>query len=241
MANKPSAEELKKNLSEMQFYVTQNHGTEPPFTGRLLHNKRDGVYHCLICDAPLFHSQTKYDSGCGWPSFYEPVSEESIRYIKDLSHGMQRIEIRCGNCDAHLGHVFPDGPQPTGERYCVNSASYALPMAKTAKKSTVEKTIQQLIPQERKIMNLDDIINSMTLEVYQRLSTAVELGKWPDGVALTVEQKENCLQLVMLWQARNNTEAQHMTIDTNGQMVMKSKQQLKEDFGISAKAIAMFK
>ena len=80
MANKPSAEELKKNLSEMQFYVTQNHGTEPPFTGRLLHNKRDGVYHCLICDAPLFHSETKYDSGCGWPSFYEPVSEESIRY-----------------------------------------------------------------------------------------------------------------------------------------------------------------
>ncbi|QGY24500.1 peptide-methionine (R)-S-oxide reductase MsrB [Escherichia coli] len=108
MANKPSAEELKKNLSEMQFYVTQNHGTEPPFTGRLLHNKRDGVYHCLLA---------------GWPSFYEPVSEESIRYIKDLSHGMQRIEIRCGNCDAHLGHVFPDGPQPTGERYCVNSAS----------------------------------------------------------------------------------------------------------------------
>ena len=90
-------------------------------------------------------------------------------------------------------------------------------------------------------MNLDDIINSMTPEVYQRLSTAVELGKWPDGVALTEEQKENCLQLVMLWQARHNTEDQHMTIDTNGQMVMKSKQQLKEDFGISAKPIAMFK
>ena len=84
-------------------------------------------------------------------------------------------------------------------------------------------------------MNLDDIINSMMPEVYQRLSTAVELGKWPDGVALTEEQKENCLQLVMLWQARHNIEAQHMTIDTNGQMVMKSKQQLKEDFGISAK------
>lgn len=82
-------------------------------------------------------------------------------------------------------------------------------------------------------MNLDDIINSMMPEVYQRLSTAVELGKWPDGVALTEEQKENCLQLVMLWQARHNIEAQHMTIDTNGQMVMKSKQQLKEDFGIS--------
>ena len=90
-------------------------------------------------------------------------------------------------------------------------------------------------------MNLDDIINSMMPEVYQRLSTAVELGKWPDGVALTEEQKENCLQLVMLWQARHNIEAQHMTIDTNGQMVMKSKQQLKEAFGISAKPIAMFK
>ncbi|EEW9259004.1 YeaC family protein [Escherichia coli] len=90
-------------------------------------------------------------------------------------------------------------------------------------------------------MNLDDIINSMMPEVYQRLSTAVELGKWPDGVALTEEQKENCLQLVMLWQARHNIEAQHMTIDTNGQMVMKSKQQLKEDFGNSAKPIAMFK
>lgn len=90
-------------------------------------------------------------------------------------------------------------------------------------------------------MNLDDIINSMMPEVYQRLSTAVELGKWPDGVALTEEQKENCLQLVMLWQARHNIEAQHMTIDTNGQMVMKSKQKLKEDFGISAKPIAMFK
>ena len=79
MANKPSAEDLKKNLSEMQFYVTQNHGTEPPFTGQLLHNKRDGVYHCLICDAPLFTSRSKYDSGCGWPRFYEPVSDEAIR------------------------------------------------------------------------------------------------------------------------------------------------------------------
>ena len=117
MANKPTPEELKNGLSEMQFYVTQHHGTEPPFTGRLLHNKKNGVYHCL------FNSQTKYDSGCGWPSFYEPVSDEAIRYLTDNSHGMQRIEIRCGNCDAHLGHVFPDGPQPTGERYCVNSAS----------------------------------------------------------------------------------------------------------------------
>ena len=197
MANKPSPEELKNGLSEMQFYVTQHHGTEPPFTGRLLHNKKNGLYHCLVCDAPLFNSQTKYDSGCGWPSFYEPVSDEAIRYLTDNSHGMQRIEIRCGNCDAHLGHVFPDGPQPTGERYCVNSASLSF--------------------------------------------TAVELGKWPDGVALTPEQKENSLQLVMLWQARYNTDAQHMTIDTRGQMVMKSKQQLKEDFGIVPKPIATVK
>ncbi|AMO49100.1 hypothetical protein GA0061071_111103 [Kosakonia oryzendophytica] len=90
-------------------------------------------------------------------------------------------------------------------------------------------------------MSVDQIVNSMTPEIYQRLVTAVELGKWPDGVALTPEQKENSLQLVMLWQARNNTDAQHMTIDTNGQMVMKSKQQLKEDFGIAVKPIATFK
>lgn len=150
MANKPSAEELKKNLSEMQFYVTQNHGTEPPFTGRLLHNKRDGVYHCLICDAPLFHSQTKYDSGCGWPSFYEPVSEESIRYIKDLSHGMQRIEIRCGNCDAIWGMSSLTGRSQRANVIVLTLLLYASLMVKTAKKSTVEKTIQQLIPQERK-------------------------------------------------------------------------------------------
>ncbi|MTH46837.1 peptide-methionine (R)-S-oxide reductase MsrB [Intestinirhabdus alba] len=123
MAKQPGTDELKHSLSEMQFYVTQNHGTEPPFTGRLLHNKREGVYHCLVCDAPLFHSAAKYESGCGWPSFFEPVSEASIRYVKDFSHGMERIEILCGSCGAHLGHVFPDGPQPTGERYCVNSAS----------------------------------------------------------------------------------------------------------------------
>lgn len=90
-------------------------------------------------------------------------------------------------------------------------------------------------------MDLEQIVNSMTPEIYQRLATAIELGKWPDGVALTPEQKENSLQLVMLWQARNNTQAQHMTIDTNGQMVMKSKQQLKEDFGIAPKPIATFK
>lgn len=113
---------------------------------------------------------------------------------------------------------------------------------KMVSKLKVEKSIQQIIPKRgwRK-MEIEQIIDSMTPEVYQRLATAVELGKWPDGVALTAEQKENSLQLVMLWQARHNVEAQHMTIDTNGQMVMKSKQQLKVDFGITPQPIATFK
>jgi len=110
-------------LTEMQRYVTQQRGTEPPYSGKLLENKRTGQYHCLCCNAPLFFSDSKYDSGCGWPSFYEPVSDTAVRYLDDDSLGMHRVEIRCGNCDAHLGHVFPDGPQPTGARFCVNSAS----------------------------------------------------------------------------------------------------------------------
>lgn len=113
----------RAELTEMQAYVTQQRGTEPPFSGKLLHNKQAGVYHCLVCNAPLFFAETKYESGCGWPSFYQPVNANSILYLPDTSHGMQRTEIRCAQCDAHLGHVFPDGPKPTGERYCVNSAS----------------------------------------------------------------------------------------------------------------------
>lgn len=123
MSNALPPDLKKKKLTEMQYYVTQKQGTEPPYSGRLLHNKQDGMYHCLVCQRPLFLSETKYDSGCGWPSFYQPVNSEAISYISDHSHGMERIEIRCGDCNAHLGHVFPDGPQPTGERYCVNSAS----------------------------------------------------------------------------------------------------------------------
>ncbi|GAB7215871.1 peptide-methionine (R)-S-oxide reductase MsrB [Dickeya oryzae] len=111
-------------LTDLQRHVTQQRGTESPYTGKLLHNTRTGVYHCLCCHQPLFYSDSKYDSGCGWPSFDRPVNEQAIRYLEDYSHHMHRIEIRCGQCDAHLGHVFPDGPQETtGERYCVNSVS----------------------------------------------------------------------------------------------------------------------
>lgn len=117
---KPNLEEL----TELQRYVTQQRGTESPYTGRLLHNRRTGVYHCLCCQQALFYSDSKYDSGCGWPSFDRPISTEAVRYLDDDSHHMHRVEIRCGHCDAHLGHVFPDGPpETTGERYCVNSAS----------------------------------------------------------------------------------------------------------------------
>lgn len=111
------------SLTDMQRHVTQERGTEPPFSGKLLENKRTGHYLCLCCHTPLFFSETKYDSGCGWPSFYQPVNDTAIRYLDDNTHGMQRVEIRCGHCDAHLGHVFPDGPQPGGARFCVNSVS----------------------------------------------------------------------------------------------------------------------
>ena len=118
-----TVEEWKAMLDPEQYNVCRLKGTERPFSGKYNATKTDGVYHCICCQEPLFDSRAKFDSGCGWPSFYEPVSDDAIRYLSDGSHGMQRTEIRCGNCDAHLGHVFPDGPQPTGERFCVNSAS----------------------------------------------------------------------------------------------------------------------
>lgn len=123
MAQEKSTTQSGLPLTEMQHYVTQQRGTEPAFSGKLLHNEQSGDYHCLICHAPLFLSESKYNSGCGWPSFFQPVSRDAIRYLTDRSHGMERTEIRCAQCDSHLGHVFPDGPQPEGERYCVNSVS----------------------------------------------------------------------------------------------------------------------
>lgn len=113
----------REQLTAEQYHVCRERGTEAPFSGTLLHNHKTGVYHCTCCKKPLFQSENKYDSGCGWPSFDAPISEEAIRYLEDNSHGMQRIEIRCASCDSHLGHVFPDGPKTTGERYCVNSVS----------------------------------------------------------------------------------------------------------------------
>ena len=115
--------ELNKNhLSQEQFEVTQNCGTEPPFSGELLYEKREGIYSCTVCDFSLFESDTKFESGTGWPSFYDAL-DDTITTKEDLSYGMKRVEISCRNCNAHLGHVFPDGPRPTGLRYCVNSLS----------------------------------------------------------------------------------------------------------------------
>jgi len=123
-------------LTEIKRHITRSYGTEAPYSGKLLHNKRDGLYHCLNCHTPLFCSGAKYDSGCGWPSFSQPLRKESVKYLTDISHNMERMEIRCSFCDAHLGHVFPDGPQPTGERYCVNSASMSFTDGKSGDKIT---------------------------------------------------------------------------------------------------------
>ena len=113
-------QEWKEQLTPEEFYVCRQHGTEAPFSGKYENFKGEGIFMCKCCNAPLFESQTKFDSGTGWPSYYEGI-EDAITEIKDASLGMVRVEVRCSSCDAHLGHVFPDGPEPTGMRYCINS------------------------------------------------------------------------------------------------------------------------
>ena len=116
-------ERLAKRLSAEERRILLDHGTEPAFCVGFLDNKQDGVYGCRLCGLPLFRSRAKFESGTGWPSFYEPFDPGHVREIRDVSHGMVRIEIRCQRCGSHLGHVFPDGPPPTGQRYCLNSVA----------------------------------------------------------------------------------------------------------------------
>jgi peptide-methionine (R)-S-oxide reductase len=129
MADQPTSiddGELRERLTPMQYEVTQRAGTERAFSGVYWDTKEPGVYHCIVCDTALFSSDTKYDSGSGWPSFTEAIDPAKVTLVEDRSHGMVRVEARCANCGAHLGHVFPDGPGPTGDRFCMNSASLDL-------------------------------------------------------------------------------------------------------------------
>ena len=116
-------ERLAADLTPEERHILLDHGTERPFCGTLLNNKQGGMYVCRLCELPLFKSGTKFESGTGWPSFYEPYDPEHIKEVRDTSYGMIRVEVRCARCDGHLGHVFPDGPPPTNLRYCLNSAS----------------------------------------------------------------------------------------------------------------------
>jgi peptide-methionine (R)-S-oxide reductase len=123
----PSKKELRKKLTEEQFQVTQMKATEAPYSGKYATSKDPGTYVCVCCGEPLFSSKTKFDSGSGWPSFYEPIKSESVKTAADTSHGAQRTEVMCKRCNAHLGHVFKDAPQqPTGVRFCINSAALDL-------------------------------------------------------------------------------------------------------------------
>lgn len=127
-------EELKKVLSPEVYYVARQKGTERPWTSRFESSKEIGTYYCAVCGNPLFKSDTKFESGCGWPSFYEPISKGSVIYLPDNSYGMNRTEVECGRCKSHLGHVFEDGPPPTGLRYCINGVVLDFEKAKEAEK-----------------------------------------------------------------------------------------------------------
>ncbi len=123
---KKTDEEWRNQLSDEQFRVTRQQGTERPFSGEYWNTKTDGVYTCVCCGTPLFDARQKFDSGCGWPSFWDAVIDKNVTKRPDYAHGMTRVEVICTRCDAHLGHVFDDGPPPTGQRYCINSASVKL-------------------------------------------------------------------------------------------------------------------
>ncbi len=123
----------KQLLTPEQYRVTRQKGTERPFSGEYYRTDTPGVYRCVCCGAPLFSSETKFDAHCGWPSFWKPLDERNLRSVEDLSHGMPRVEVQCQQCGAHLGHVFDDGPRPTGLRYCINSVSLKLDAQQTPK------------------------------------------------------------------------------------------------------------
>ena len=128
-------EEWKKILSPEVYYIARQKGTERPWTSKFETSKEIGTYYCAVCGNPLFKSDTKFESGCGWPSFYQPISKSSIIYLPDNTHGMSRTEVECGRCKSHLGHVFEDGPPPTGLRYCINGVVLDFQKAKEAEKN----------------------------------------------------------------------------------------------------------